>query len=606
MFTLRTRAQTALTTGVILSVGGLGFLSVVASGQAHTDLGLRILQWVQDMRIPGIDGISAFANFFTDAPMAITLWVVATAFFVLRGRPLEALAIFSISGLWLANEFLGMAVNRPAPPSEISGGIEFTRAEGGSFPSGHVTGAVVFYGLLLFLTFSNVRRGYLRTSVAALAVVVIGVASLSRVYVGAHWPSDVLGSYLMGFIGVVGIAWLYTTIKEDRLHLPRLRKKQAPPTIDGITLAGSIASTVYLDSNAGTATKEYSPPWPVRALYWLAFQASFPYQNRRDALESAAAKRKIAGLLTRHWSGRDMVAPVYEIRNGGSTYGFVTELVRGSEPESNKEIEGTLSELDSHFLDAGLPTWQISPGNPHAYSNFIRTPEGELKLIDLESSIVSFSPPFRQLRSALRDGLYPVFDDVDFVRLRGYVSSHASELAGSLGSAGFGELNQAIDSAETSSLTWKQSERRIWGRLAQRIYRVLDMSRFFAGVSRRLDSGEAMARAFLGSAVDRWEREGRIDGARAAFHRDQLATSEVGELLKHLGAHAVLSLALRFPLGSMARFAWVVAFRVRARYELARGRIAKEQYAEVRSIHSVPVMLDLFVKTPRQPGARWG
>ena len=198
---------------------------------------------------------------------------------------------------------------------------------------------------------------------------------------------------------------------------------------------------------AGTATKEYNPPWPVRALYWLAFQAPFPYENRSDALEAAAAKRKLAGLLTKQRFGYDMVAAVREVDCDDSSCRFVTELVPGSEPKSNKEVEGFLSELYSYFQEVGLPTWQISPANPHAYSNFIRNQQGELKLIDLESAIVSFSLPFREFLPALRDGHYPAFDDVDFIRLRKYVAANASELKQSLGREEFEELNQAIEIA---------------------------------------------------------------------------------------------------------------------------------------------------------------
>ena len=402
----------------------------------------------------------------------------------------------------------------------------------------------------------------------------------------------------MGSLGVAGIAWVYTLIKEDRLSLPRLHKKQPPPTVNGVTLAGSVASKVYLDSKAGTATKEYNPPWPVRVLYWLAFQAPFPYDSRRDALESAAAKRKIAGLLTKHRFGQDMVAPVHEVRNSGGKLQFVTELVSGSEPESNGEVEETLARLYDYFQDVGLPTWQIAPGNPHAYSNFIRNAKGELKLIDIELSIVSFSPPFSQLRSALRDGLYPVFDDVDFVRLRKYVTAHASELGTSLGPAGLTALNQAVDSAETFSHAWKRTERRIWGRIAQRVYRLLDMSGPVEKVRHATDGAERMAQGFMNAAVDRWEREGKIDGERAAAYKAALMTSEVQTLLKHMGAHLVLSVAVAIPipgLRSAARFGWTLAFRIKAMVALIRGRITKEEYQVERSIHSVPVMLVALV-----------
>ena len=246
-------------------------------------------------------------------------------------------------------------------------------------------------------------------------------------YAGAHWPTDVIGSYLVGLVGVSGIAWLYVRVKTDTLRIPRPRRTKRPNVpVNGVTITGSIASTVYLDSKAGTASKEYSPPLAVRALYWLAFQAPFPYAVRRDSLEAAASKRRVAGLLTKHKYGYDMVAAVRGIRETEGGYQFETELINGVEPASTSEIQDLLADLYAYFQETGLPTWQIAPGNPHAYSNFIRKSNGEMKLIDLESALVSVSYPITELRAALRDGNVPTFDDVDFIRLRGYVSNHDS------------------------------------------------------------------------------------------------------------------------------------------------------------------------------------
>ena len=49
-------------------------------------------------------------------------------------------------------------------------------------------------------------------------------------------------------------------------------------------IENSIASVVVLDPEAGTATKVYKPPPVVRLLYWLAFQAKFPYEGNAIAL----------------------------------------------------------------------------------------------------------------------------------------------------------------------------------------------------------------------------------------------------------------------------------------------------------------------------------
>jgi len=578
---------------VLLAVVGLAYLALVASQQAFSDIDLQIARWVRSLDLPGLDAVFRAVNAFTDAHMAIALWMFAGAFFVLRGRPLEAIAIFLISGLWVGDALMSVLVDRPSPPPELVSVVEFSRSA--SFPSGHVTGAVSFYGLLTFLTLKNVRRGRLRVVVPALSVVVIGLASLGRVYASAHWPSDILGSYLFGSLGILAIAWLYSRGKEDRLRRPRLRRKRPVPGVcNGVKRAHSIASTVYLDPQAGTASKTYHPPLPVRALYRLAFQAPFPYQHKRESLEAAAAKRVIVGRLSQHWFGRDMVAQVHEIRNGENGYQFVTEFVAGVPPASNQEIDGTLTELYARFQEVGLPTWQIAPGNPHAYSNFVRTRQGGLKIIDLESALVSPSYPWQELRGAVRDGNFPVFDDVDFVKLRGYVRNHAPALMQSLGRVGLAELEQAIEDAEQFTKIWKESEPRIWGRVARRLYRLLNPSRLFQGVRDRLDGAEGMATDFVSGAIDRWERDGQIDSVRAASLRHMTSTSEVQTLLKHLGAHLALTVAIAIPipgLRSVARFMWTLTFRLKALYALGRGRMTRDEYQVARSIHSVPVML---------------
>ena len=594
--------QIGLFAAVILGAAGFAMLAAVASAQAQTALDVRVAGWVQAVELPGLGFGSGLMNVLTSAPIAIALWLVAMTCFVLKGRPVEAIAVFLISGLWIANQMVGVVVDRPVTTLESGGAVEFARTDSGSFPSGHVTGAVTFYGLLTFLAFSNLGRGRLRVAVPVMAFSIIGLASLSRVYSGAHWPTDVLGSYLLGFMGVAGIAWFYTNVKFDTLHIPRPgRKKLSAPAAEGITIAGSIASKVELDWKAGTATKEYYPPLPVRALYRLAFQAPFPYQRRLDALESAAAKRRIAGLLTKHRFGYDMVAAVYGIRDGENGYGFETELIRGVEPESNKEVEGLLQEMYGFFQETGMPTWQIAPGNPHAYSNFIRQPNGQLKLIDLESALVSTSYPWKALRSALRDGNFPTFDDVDFTRLRDYASSHLSELTKTLGPEGVAELDHAIETAFSSSRSWHESEPRVWGRAAAWLYRRLDMGGLINEIGRRLEGAESMATSFLASAVDRWEQEGRIDGAQASVLRDSLGTTEMGAAVKHLGAHMVLSVVIAIPipgLRSLARAGWTLGFRLKGLYGLATGRITREEYRVVRSIHTVPVML-LAAAAPR-------
>jgi hypothetical protein len=114
----------------------------------------------------------------------------------------------------------------------------------------------------------------------------------------------------------------------------------------------------------------------------------------------------------------------------------------------------------------------------------------------------------------------------------------------------------------------------------------------------RLDGAETMAKSFVSGAIDRWESDGKINSKQAADLRRTMATPEAETLMKHMGAHLILSVAIAIPipgLRSAARFGWTLAFRLKAMAALVRGKISKEEYQVARSIHSVPVMLVALV-----------
>ena len=97
----------------------------------------------------------------------------------------------------------------------------------GSFPSGHALNLTAIFGFLLYLAYLHLPAGWPRRLVIALLALPIATIGLARVYAGAHWPSDALGGYLLGFL------WLALTIhlyRWARHHLARRRKPTALPT----------------------------------------------------------------------------------------------------------------------------------------------------------------------------------------------------------------------------------------------------------------------------------------------------------------------------------------------------------------------------------------
>jgi undecaprenyl-diphosphatase len=94
---------------------------------------------------------------------------------------------------WTINDLLKIYFARPRPPGEA-----LTIATGYSFPSGHAMVSIAFYGFLAYLAFTQGgKRGKLAAGELACLIFLIG---LSRVYLNVHYPSDVLGGWLLGLL----------------------------------------------------------------------------------------------------------------------------------------------------------------------------------------------------------------------------------------------------------------------------------------------------------------------------------------------------------------------------------------------------------------------
>ena len=139
-------------------------------------------------------------------PIVVLIVIVAWSYFARHlWRPLM-LATGMLTGLIIV-QILSRLVGRERPPVEqMLFGADFTF----SFPSGHVLGAADFLLLLTYLVFA--RRETPRTAALAycVAVVLIAVAAISRVYLGYHWPTDALASVSLSLVILGGVIALDT------------------------------------------------------------------------------------------------------------------------------------------------------------------------------------------------------------------------------------------------------------------------------------------------------------------------------------------------------------------------------------------------------------
>lgn len=114
-----------------------------------------------------------------------------------------AIGLFiSTVGAVSIGEILKFIVGRPRPDAGLIHQVE-TFMRNDSFPSGHVLFYIGFYGFLLFGAFTLIKNKLWRSLLSGVLLFMISLIGVSRIYIGSHWFSDTLASYLIGSV------WLY-------------------------------------------------------------------------------------------------------------------------------------------------------------------------------------------------------------------------------------------------------------------------------------------------------------------------------------------------------------------------------------------------------------
>ena len=143
--------------------------------------------------------LMVFVSVFGYLPWsAITVGVVVLVVGALFGWKDGAYLLLLTVIQALANQLLKTAVGRPRPLDTLVD--VFVPVAGNSFPSGHVMFYTVFFGFLFFLSWTRLPHSFWRTLLLALTGGLILLIGPSRMYLGAHWLSDVIAAHLLSLI----------------------------------------------------------------------------------------------------------------------------------------------------------------------------------------------------------------------------------------------------------------------------------------------------------------------------------------------------------------------------------------------------------------------
>jgi undecaprenyl-diphosphatase len=177
----------------------------------------RILRDVQTWDALGGRFADAIRFFTTTQVVLATGAAAVVALWLLDERRAAVTLAIALVLLAVAQPALKEIVDRPRPAEPAFDVRASATSE--SFPAGHVMSPTVLYGYIAFLAFARVAwPSALRIVLVAITISVLIATALANLYLGVHWPTDVLGGYLWGAAVILAA----TLIEQPLWRPPRI------------------------------------------------------------------------------------------------------------------------------------------------------------------------------------------------------------------------------------------------------------------------------------------------------------------------------------------------------------------------------------------------
>jgi undecaprenyl-diphosphatase len=194
----------------------IGLLTAAAALLLFTWLGREILEGevlafddrlrtlVHDLASPRLTTVMRAASLYGGPAVLIPAGLVAAGAFLVNGwRRGALLTVVTLAGAGLLNLLLKFSFARVRPASFF----DYPLPGSPSFPSGHALYAASVFGGLAVLLTARIRNLLLQLAIWLVAISLILLVGLSRVYLGVHYPSDVLAGYAIGVVWVTAVAF---------------------------------------------------------------------------------------------------------------------------------------------------------------------------------------------------------------------------------------------------------------------------------------------------------------------------------------------------------------------------------------------------------------
>lgn len=140
--------------------------------------------------------IMTFVSHLGSATILILLCIL---FYILLKDKKMALAIMlNLTIVYLLNVVIKLVIARPRPDM-----LRLVYETGYSFPSGHAMVATGFYGFLIYITNKKIQNKNVRRLITLLLTLLILLIGISRIYLGVHYATDIIGAFIIGIIYLI-------------------------------------------------------------------------------------------------------------------------------------------------------------------------------------------------------------------------------------------------------------------------------------------------------------------------------------------------------------------------------------------------------------------
>ncbi len=198
----RERLGWSVLVGLVLAivlVTGFGFVASSILKDQWAGLDYNVQTAIRDLNSPFFNYLFSFFTFIGGGEGTSLLALPVLALLIWRKHyRLAVLLVLALAGGQLLNTIFKDFFHRIRPDLADPGTAAVVRPLSYSFPSDHATMSLCYFGMLAYLAFTFIRRMLWRGLLIGLMVLIILMVGLSRIYFGFHYPTDVLGGWLLG------------------------------------------------------------------------------------------------------------------------------------------------------------------------------------------------------------------------------------------------------------------------------------------------------------------------------------------------------------------------------------------------------------------------